>query len=85
MIIETAILGAIITAIGLLYKQIGIPNRIIPLVVVVTGIIVSVFFWKVSTEMGTAILIGLIAGLAASGLYDNVAVGVFDKTLNEKK
>jgi hypothetical protein len=83
MIIELGILTGIVTAVMMIFKQI-IPNRFMGLVSIAIGMVISVGMYHVSPELGDSLLIGLIAGLSSSGLYDAGAIALFNKTINKK-
>lgn len=56
-----------------------INERYLPLLSLITGIVLNATFAMLSSApMQNAILVGAIAGLGASGLYDNLQVGKLD-------
>ncbi|MCU9595865.1 hypothetical protein OEV82_15780 [Caldibacillus thermolactis] len=50
------------------FKQIGVPNRYCSLISIIIGLIFGILFIEEGT-LKSSILIGLMLGLSASGLY----------------
>lgn len=57
-------------------KKTGLPNRMLPLLALILGILYSFFVFPIGTE---AVLQGLVVGLAAQGLYRGTKVLVNNK------
>ncbi|WFD11563.1 hypothetical protein [Tepidibacter hydrothermalis] len=62
------IILSLIVGITQVIKTAGVPKRFAPLVSLVTGIVLCVFY-ESSVGMKKSILDGIIAGLTASGLF----------------
>lgn len=65
-IYDVAILP-IIMGIVEVFKRIGLPSKYSPLIAVALGIVISIFYLNLTIK--EEILIGVILGLSASGLY----------------
>lgn len=50
-----------------LFKRLGLPNKYCPIVAIVCGLGIGIFYLDVSIKEG--ILVGIMLGLSASGLY----------------
>ncbi|MER2107284.1 MAG: holin [Solibacillus sp.] len=69
-------LVAIVTAVVEVIKRtFKIPARYLPITSIVVGILIALIMWPLSTyELYYMIIVGLIAGLAASGTFDALKV-----------
>ncbi len=68
--IELAIIVAIVVGLTEVIKKLGIQDRWIPLIAIVTGIAVNYLSAIVGVETSQVILGGLIAGLMAVGAWE---------------
>ena len=70
-LIALTILAIVTAFVEVLKKTFKIKSRFLPATSLVTGIFVALIFWPL-TEFGVyyMIVVGLIAGLAASGTFD---------------
>lgn len=78
LILVALTLVAIVTAVvEVVKKTFKIPARYLPITSIVIGILIALIVWPLSTyELYYMIVVGLIAGLAASGTFDALkAVG----------
>ncbi len=50
-----------------LFKRAGVSNRLSPFVAVILGVLAGIFY--ITTDIKQGIIIGLMLGLSASGLY----------------
>lgn len=78
LIIVAVSLVAIVTAlVEVLKKTFEIPTRFLPAASIVVGIFIALVVWPLSEyELYYMLVVGLIAGLAASGTFDALkAVG----------
>ena len=66
---EMAALMGIIVGISQIFKNIGLVPKYIPLLNLILGIVLSMFFLS-NEGLKESIFQGLIVGLSASGLYD---------------
>lgn len=71
--IEITVIIAVIIGLGQILKQVGVPNKFLPVISLVLGIIGGVFFGGAETMEGN-IMTGLMIGLSASGLYDQTKI-----------
>lgn len=67
MIYDIAIVPVIVALVAL-FTSVGLPKRFAPIVALVCGIIAGVVYVAPS-DLPQAIFIGIVMGLAASGLY----------------
>jgi hypothetical protein len=67
--VEVTDLVIIAVIVGLLEvaKRTGLPERLVPLVAVIMGIVAGIFFF--SGDIKTGILFGIVCGLSAIGLF----------------
>lgn len=50
-----------------LFKRAGVSNRFSPFIAVILGLLAGIFY--ISTDIKQGIIVGLMLGLSASGLY----------------
>lgn len=74
---EVAIIP-VITGLVQVFKNIGLPKKFRPLLALGLGVLSGIFYIE-PNDLAGGILVGLVAGLSASGLYNQT------KTLSEKK
>lgn len=65
---DSAVLVAVITALIQVAKVVGLPSRWSPILALVCGILVGVFYTH-SPDLTSGILQGVIMGLASIGFY----------------
>ena len=82
MVLELIQLTALVAGIMMVFKQV-VPNRLMGIVSVLVGVVISLGLFHVGQELGESIVFGLIAGLTATGAYDAVAIGGFNKIVNK--
>ena len=72
LILVAITLVAIVTAVvEVLKRTFNIPKRYLPIVSIAVGILIAVIMWPLSEyELYYMLVVGLIAGLAASGTFD---------------
>ena len=72
LILVAITLVAIVTAVVEVFKKtFTIPTRFLPITSIVVGIFIALAFWPLSDfELYYMIIVGLIAGLSASGTFD---------------
>ena len=63
-------LSAIIVGVIEVFKKLGLPHRWCPLIALILGILVGVFY--VGEDVKEGILIGISIGLSSCGLYSGV-------------
>ncbi|WP_445505758.1 transposase [Niallia sp. 03091] len=63
-------IAVIVGVVELFKKSLGLPVRFAPLVSVLLGVLVGIFYLGV--ELKTGIVYGLIIGLSSCGLYSGV-------------
>jgi hypothetical protein len=82
---ESALSVPVIIALIQMLKTMGLPSKWAPLLSIILGIGGNFLFKFAGYEWQTLLVSGLVAGLAASGLYDlgkapvSVLAGVFPK------
>lgn len=57
----------LILAITELFKKVGLPAKYSPFVAVIFGLLAGIFY--IATDIKEGIIVGLMFGLSASGLY----------------
>lgn len=65
---DVAILPLIIGVVSL-FKRVGLPAKYSPFIAVICGLAFGIFYLDVDIKQG--ILVGLMIGLSASGLYSS--------------
>lgn len=66
---EIAFLIGIVVALTQLIKQFNIPNKFLPVVSLVFGLLAGIFY--VDGDIKNQIMMGIVIGLSASGLFDH--------------
>lgn len=71
--VAAAIVAIVISVVEVLKKTFNISKRFLPATSVVAGIFVAIIIWPLSSySFYYMLVVGLIAGLAASGAFDLV-------------
>lgn len=71
--VAAAIVAIVLAEVEVLKKTFNISKRFLPVTSVVTGIFVAIIIWPLSSySFYYMLVVGLIAGLAASGTFDLV-------------
>lgn len=68
--INGVIIVPLITALIQMCKAVGLVDKYCPIISVIIGIVLGVFY-VVPSEPMTGLLVGIAMGLASCGLYDN--------------
>jgi hypothetical protein len=71
--IEIGVIIAVLVGLGQVAKQLGLPVKYIPLMNLVLGVIAGMTTIEAPT-LQEKVIFGIMAGLSASGLYDQVKI-----------